>query len=471
MNAVELIEKMRKLAVKMKPASVIQNPVAAGLSRRAGVDPRTAYIDSVIGSIQALRVEDIEVATIAFDFYGETLDELLNVEVLDEEGLLSAGVIVMAIYLESAAKAGNSDAKRKYTLDFYKSKNVLFVRCRQYMWEFYVELLFKAGPYYRDGGLKEYVNEIRKEGSLAIENISESCRSAIAEMDEAAAKMSGRLHEDFGALKANVEAVSDTASAFLQGVQVNLDDGSNRLEGLKEKIDTYKKELEGIQGEYSIKSIASAFDRFIKEKTIQRYRLLCVLIFTGVILLFVPFAAVFLAPKMLSVDGGLYGVVKEWVLIDPVAATNAVSSSVSGDGLEGGDTGLGKQNGVASGDEEANISNKVPSEVGRVFMKIMLLLPFVVAEVFLIFYFRIFLANFTSINAQILQLRMRMALCSFIEGYDKFRVEHKDLPYDKFDALIFSNLMSDADKIPSATDGLDVLSKILHGGSDKPPKS
>ncbi|WP_288476477.1 hypothetical protein [uncultured Pantoea sp.] len=81
-----------------------------------------------------------------------------------------------------------------------------------------------------------------------------------------------------------------------------------------------------------------------------------------------------------------------------------------------------------------------------------------------IYYFRISLANVNSIKAQMIQISLRMSLCQFIENYTKFsskvNSENKVL-LTKFEDVIFSNIMPNAEKIPSTFDGVEQLAKLL----------
>lgn len=81
-----------------------------------------------------------------------------------------------------------------------------------------------------------------------------------------------------------------------------------------------------------------------------------------------------------------------------------------------------------------------------------------------IYYFRISLANVNSIKAQMIQISLRMSLCQFIENYTKFsskvNADNKDL-LTKFEDVIFSNIMPNAEKIPSTFDGVEQLAKLL----------
>lgn len=102
-----------------------------------------------------------------------------------------------------------------------------------------------------------------------------------------------------------------------------------------------------------------------------------------------------------------------------------------------------------------------PSLIWLVLLK---LLPLLTLEIIVLYFFRIVLAQYRSVKAQILQLDLRMALCQFIESYTKHMVEmKKDAPdvLQKFESLIFSGLMTDGEKIPSVLDGTEQLANLI----------
>jgi hypothetical protein len=91
--------------------------------------------------------------------------------------------------------------------------------------------------------------------------------------------------------------------------------------------------------------------------------------------------------------------------------------------------------------------------------------PLITLEMVNLYFFRIFLHNFYSAKAQLLQLDLRQALCAFVESYVDFVKEklpsQKDVnPLAKFEALVFSGLTPDPDKVPSSFDGLEQLMKM-----------
>ena len=81
--------------------------------------------------------------------------------------------------------------------------------------------------------------------------------------------------------------------------------------------------------------------------------------------------------------------------------------------------------------------------------------------------FRITLKHYHSIQAQIIQLELRQALCAFIQNYIEYAREMRDNDsrindsLDKFENLIFSSIVSDSDKIPGTFDGLESLTSFI----------
>ena len=85
-------------------------------------------------------------------------------------------------------------------------------------------------------------------------------------------------------------------------------------------------------------------------------------------------------------------------------------------------------------------------------------------ELLLMYFFRIVLHNFKSVQAQLLQVDLRMTLCQFIQSYTKYAKEIKGEDADlllRFEQVVFSGIVNSDDAIPSSFDGLDQLSKIV----------
>lgn len=85
-------------------------------------------------------------------------------------------------------------------------------------------------------------------------------------------------------------------------------------------------------------------------------------------------------------------------------------------------------------------------------------------EVVLIYFFRVVLAQFRSVKAQVLQLDLRIALCQFVQSYAEYSVKiKKDDPnvLTKFEAVVFSRLMPESEGIPSTFDGAEQLAHLI----------
>jgi hypothetical protein len=81
----------------------------------------------------------------------------------------------------------------------------------------------------------------------------------------------------------------------------------------------------------------------------------------------------------------------------------------------------------------------------------------------ILYYFRIALRKADSCTAQLTQIRLRMSLCRFIQSYADYSKEIKEKNADalsKFEALIFSGIVSSEDKLPSTFDGIEQLSVL-----------
>lgn len=92
-------------------------------------------------------------------------------------------------------------------------------------------------------------------------------------------------------------------------------------------------------------------------------------------------------------------------------------------------------------------------------------LPTILAiEVILIYFFRVVLAQFRSVKAQVLQLDLRIALCQFVQSYAEYSVKiKKDDPnvLAKFEAVVFSSLVPESEGIPSTFDGAEQLANLI----------
>ena len=81
-----------------------------------------------------------------------------------------------------------------------------------------------------------------------------------------------------------------------------------------------------------------------------------------------------------------------------------------------------------------------------------------------IYFFRVVLNHYNSIQTQIMQIELRQSLCQFIQSYAKYAKEIKEkdgASLEKFENLIFSSILSTPDKVPSTFDGIEQLSNLI----------
>lgn len=90
-------------------------------------------------------------------------------------------------------------------------------------------------------------------------------------------------------------------------------------------------------------------------------------------------------------------------------------------------------------------------------------MPFVSLEIILIYFFRVSIIQFNSIQAQLLQLDLRIAASKFVQEFSSFKKE-AETDVSKFEALIFSGIVAEMEKTPSTFDGLqEIVSSIKKG--------
>lgn len=92
-------------------------------------------------------------------------------------------------------------------------------------------------------------------------------------------------------------------------------------------------------------------------------------------------------------------------------------------------------------------------------------LPTVIAlEVILFYFFRVVLTQFRSVKGQLLQLDLRVSLCQFIQSYAEYstKIKVQDAnALSKFEALIFSGLVTEEAGIPSTFDGIEQIANLI----------
>lgn len=93
-----------------------------------------------------------------------------------------------------------------------------------------------------------------------------------------------------------------------------------------------------------------------------------------------------------------------------------------------------------------------------------LVLPITTLMILLFYFTRVGLQHVRSVQSQMMQLELRMALCQFIHNYaddsEKLHAKNK-AGFEKFENIIFSPLVSSDDKIPTTFDGMEQLAKLV----------
>lgn len=246
---------------------------------------------------------------------------------------------------------------------------------------------------------------------------------------------------ELGLLKREIENYANTASVK---AKESVDAFNNTDANLKD----YIKQAAGLKGDLGFLVLSRAFTSFIKTKEKDIKHILRYLMIIGVFLLLIPLLAFV------------------FYQIYPQNA-NTVSTSV----IQGAySTTKIKPSGTIKTTVVAEQNKKPVTIDGSSWLgivnRLLNYLPLAVIELFLLFYFKILLANYNSAQAQLLQLRMRKSVCQFIQDYISFKKQNEVGDLEKFDSLIFGNLMPNAEQIPSTFDGLDHLGKII--GEFKP---
>jgi len=95
-------------------------------------------------------------------------------------------------------------------------------------------------------------------------------------------------------------------------------------------------------------------------------------------------------------------------------------------------------------------------------IEIKLIIPVLTIEVFLVYYFRIILHNYNSVDEQILQVETKSSLLGFISDYMEYKQEntigHDDI--SKFEDIIFSKISPNMKTIPTSPDIVSLIEKI-----------
>lgn len=91
--------------------------------------------------------------------------------------------------------------------------------------------------------------------------------------------------------------------------------------------------------------------------------------------------------------------------------------------------------------------------------------PLAAFEFSLLYFFRVALQNYSSAKAQLLQIKLRLELCAFVEGYAEFiepiRTKGGVETLSKFESIVFSGISPDPQNVPSQFDGLENILQLL----------
>ncbi|EGR2026979.1 hypothetical protein JN652_003653 [Vibrio cholerae] len=102
------------------------------------------------------------------------------------------------------------------------------------------------------------------------------------------------------------------------------------------------------------------------------------------------------------------------------------------------------------------------AELSRIMM--LVALPTVSLIAILVYYFRVLLSNYKSLQSQLLQIDLRMTLCRFIHNYSEYASDMKKqdkFSLEKFENIIFSGITTSTENIPSTFDGVEQLGKLI----------
>ncbi|MDO1509587.1 MULTISPECIES: hypothetical protein [unclassified Neisseria] len=199
----------------------------------------------------------------------------------------------------------------------------------------------------------------------------------------------------------------------------------------EEKVDNLKASLESFQTAFNFVGLSQGFENLLKKKSRAKW-----LTFVGLIALFVltllPLSLV--AIHLLS---DMIPQLMKYLLSIPTEAS------------------------IPSG---ANAKPELTNIAEVATWSWQKMLPVIGLEFVLIYFFRVVLTHYHSIQTQIMQLELRQSLCQFIQNYAEYAKEIKASDKDaleKFENLIFSSILSNPDKVPGTFDGIDSLASLL----------
>lgn len=198
-------------------------------------------------------------------------------------------------------------------------------------------------------------------------------------------------------------SIEDTRVGFTAEVESARGELFSGVEALEERVRAYSLELAKVSSGYNFCLISDAFKKMLKEKKVSYWVSFLLLSVLGVALMAAPVVAA----------------------------------------IEIGSVNFGKDGWVG-------------------YLK---LIPYLAAELVLIYFFRVVLVIYSEIRAQLNNLLLRLSLCQFIEDYMNFAKDKGEFSGSRelFERLIFSPLPG-GEKNPTPFDGIESLAAIVKAG-------
>lgn len=265
----------------------------------------------------------------------------------------------------------------------------------------------------------------------------------------------GLINNTLKGVKGSCKKYTDESTTLLADkekiIAQKISDFDDKVAKVEGRLGEYIAQVKELQGELSFLTLGKAFTTFIAEKAGEKKNLFRALVVIAVLIVSIPVSV--LVKEIVRPDEQMIKSERLQTDHQSMAVTLVPSQEKQ----------LQKSGGA--GDEPKAANAQTPTETDRgflsIFNKLFYLLPITVAEIILIFYFRIILGQFNAVNAQLLQLKMRLSICQFIESYVDFKGDSGQQNLEKFESLIFSNLMPSAEQVPSTFDGLEHLGKAI----------
>lgn len=110
------------------------------------------------------------------------------------------------------------------------------------------------------------------------------------------------------------------------------------------------------------------------------------------------------------------------------------------------------------GDGKIDLKNASIAEV------LMFTFPVISLTFLMLYFFRVVLHNYKVTMVEKRQVQLRMTLCQFIQDYSKYAKdikENSDVTLESFERVIFSDLTSSSEKLPTTLDGIDKIASLL----------